>query len=93
MDVKERCPKRDNLGQEKTNGTKDAVNHPSYYNLGIECIEVIRSLGWWREFCLGNVLKYVMRAGEKDSAKELEDLQKASWYLEYVIEQLKGREQ
>lgn len=68
----------------------EQVNHPAHYNVGIECIEVIRSLGWWKPFCLSNVLKYVMRAGEKDPAKEIEDLQKASWYLDYVIERLKA---
>ena len=62
--------------------TKDLVNHPPHYNLGnFEVIEIIedRQLG----FHLGNVLKYICRAGEKDSSKYVEDLEKAAWYFCY----------
>lgn len=37
-------------------------------------------------FCRGNIIKYVTRAGKKDLTKELEDLQKAKEYLEREIE-------
>ena len=63
----------------------DNVNHPSYYNTGkIEVIDYIedQQLG----FHLGNVIKYVSRAGKKDPATEKQDLQKAMWYLEKYIE-------
>lgn len=63
----------------------DAVNHPSHYNQGkIEVIEFIedKQLG----FHLGNAVKYIARAGKKDSAKEVEDLQKAIWYIQRKIE-------
>ena len=64
---------------------KDAVTHPKHYNSGkIEVIEFIedQKLG----FHLGNVVKYVCRAGKKDAAKLLEDAQKAKWYLTRFIE-------
>jgi hypothetical protein len=39
-------------------------------------------------FNLGNAVKYILRAGKKDKAKEIEDLKKAKWYLEYHINHL-----
>jgi len=61
---------------------KEAVNHPSHYNVGkIEVIDIIED--WECSFCLGNVIKYVLRAPHKD--KELEDLKKARWYLDREI--------
>lgn len=64
----------------------EKVNHPSHYNSGqIEAIEVIED--WSLGFHLGNVIKYISRAGKKGS--ELEDLQKAKWYLDRYIEQYK----
>ena len=44
-------------------------------------------------FARGNVIKYVSRAGKKDSNKELEDLKKASWYLNREIERLNKEEE
>ena len=61
----------------------DAVNHPSHYTYGkIEVIEYIedKKLGYH----LGNVVKYVSRAGHKNNA--VEDLKKARWYLNREIE-------
>ena len=58
----------------------DPVNHPSHYTAGkIEVIDFIedQKLGYH----LGNVVKYICRAGRKDSAKIVEDLLKARWYL------------
>lgn len=71
----------------------DAVNNPSHYtDSKIEVIDYIedKRLG----FCLGNVIKYVSRAGKKRSAdksdkeKEIEDLKKARWYLDRRIYEL-----
>lgn len=60
------------------------VNHPSHYQRGgLEAIDVIES--WDLGFCLGNVVKYIARAGIKDPNKELEDLKKARWYLDRYI--------
>lgn len=62
--------------------TNDAVEHPSHYTYGrIECIDYITDKGF--DFCLGNVIKYVTRAGHKIDA--LEDLKKARWYLDREI--------
>lgn len=67
---------------------KDPVNHPSHYG-GDTTYEVIKVItAWGLGFDLGNVTKYVARAGKKDPAKELEDLRKASFYLNHRITQL-----
>ena len=66
----------------------DPVNHPSHYTDGkIEVIDFIedKKLG----FHLGNAVRYVSRAGKKDKSKEIEDLEKAVWYIQRRIEQLK----
>lgn len=62
----------------------EQVNHPSHYggeNNPYEAIKVIEA--WELNFCLGNVVKYVARAGKKQS--KLEDLKKALWYLEREV--------
>ena len=59
---------------------QNQVNHPSHYNQGkIEVIEFIedQKLGFNR----GNAVKYTCRAGKKDPSKEVQDLEKAIWYL------------
>ena len=62
----------------------EAINHPSHYADGkIEVIDFIDDKKL--NFNLGNVVKYVARAGKKDKSKELEDLKKALWYLEREI--------
>ena len=63
---------------------KETVNHPSHYNQGIEAIDVIES--WGLNFSLGNAIKYILRAPHK--GKELEDLNKAKWYIEREIKRL-----
>ena len=65
----------------------DPVDHPSHYNTGnIEVIDFIED----KEFGYheSNVIKYVSRARHK--GKELEDLRKASWYLNRRIKQLES---
>jgi hypothetical protein len=60
----------------------DPVNHPSHYTFGaIEVIEVIED--WDLGYHLGNAVKYIARSPHKGS--ELEDLQKARWYLDRAI--------
>ncbi len=66
-----------------------AVTHPSHYNSGkIEVIEAIED--WGLNFSRGNAVKYVARAGKKDSSKEAEDLEKAVWYIQREIERVKA---
>lgn len=62
------------------------VNHPPHYNGGtIEVIDFIEDHGFG--FNLGNVIKYVSRAGRKNNT--VEDLEKAKWYLKREIKRLK----
>lgn len=66
----------------------DNVNHPSHYTDGkIEVIDFIedKKLNFHR----GNAVKYIARAGKKDKFKEVEDLEKAAWYINREIERLK----
>jgi hypothetical protein len=64
---------------------------PGYYGGKDNPYEVFRVLEEWgldKDFYLGNVIKYVARAGKKDPAKYKEDLQKAVVYLQKRIESL-----
>lgn len=62
----------------------DEVNHPSHYTSGgIETIDFIEAKEL--PYHLGNVIKYVSRAGKKNPSKTIEDLQKAKWYLDRYI--------
>lgn len=63
----------------------DAVNHPSHYTRGkIEVIDFIEDQQL--PYHLGNVVKYVARAGYKGD--KLEDLKKARWYLDRYINEV-----
>jgi len=64
----------------------DDVNHPLHYggNTTYETIKVIDA--WKLGFCLGNCVKYISRAGKKNRETEIEDLQKALWYLQHEID-------
>ena len=67
----------------------DPVNSPSHYTAdpsGVECIEITRH----RNFNIGNAIKYIWRAGLKDSDKDIQDLRKAIWYLQDEINRLNG---
>lgn len=65
----------------------DPVNHPSHYKgNGIETIDVIEGFGLG--FHLGNVVKYILRAGRKDHI--VQDLRKARWYLDRDIKRQEG---
>ena len=62
---------------------REMVDHPSHYNQGkIEVIDAIED--WDLNFCEGNVVKYVARSRHKGEA--LQDLKKAQWYLNRLIE-------
>ncbi len=67
----------------------DMVNSPPHYNqTGIECIHAISAATdtGFKYYLQGNVMKYLWRFDYKD--KPLEDLQKAKWYLEKLIEEV-----
>ena len=72
----------------------DSVNHPAHYNShpsGIECIEIARH----HNFNIGNAIKYLWRAGLKseegmeDADKQVEDLNKAIWYINDEIKRIR----
>ncbi len=73
--------------------SKEHVNHPTHYggeNNPYEAIKVIDA--WDLGFSLGNTVKYISRAGKKESDKELQDLKKAMWYLQHHIENLEKKQ-
>lgn len=73
---------------------KEKVNHPSHYQhpSGVECIDIVRHY----TFSVGNAIKYLWRAGlkteegYKDWEKEIEDLEKAKFYINDRINQIKN---
>jgi hypothetical protein len=66
----------------------DLVNHPPHYRVGgVETIDFIEAKDL--NYRLGNVVKYVSRAGKKDS-DPVQDLEKAAWYLQREITARKG---
>ena len=70
-------------------GNVDMVNNPPHYNqTGIECIHAISAATetGFKYYLQGNILKYLWRFDYKD--KPLEDLQKAKWYLDKLIEEV-----
>ena len=76
---------------ENEENKNDPVNHTSHYTDGkIEVIDYIEDKGL--DFCLGNAVKYISRAGKKDQEKEIEDLRKAAWYINRRIEELLEKE-
>lgn len=71
--------------QLSSSSSHDPVNRPAHYTVGgIETIDYIEAKQL--NYHLGNVVKYVSRAGKKGVA--LEDLKKARWYLEREIQRL-----
>jgi len=67
--------------------TIDAVNHPPHYTAhpsGIEAIQITEHYN----FCMGNAIKYIWRAGLKGDA--VQDLEKAAWYLNREIARIKS---
>lgn len=68
----------------------DKVDHPSHYGGKENPYEAIKVIEAWNlGFHLGNVVKYISRAGKKHD-RVLEDLKKARWYLDRQIEQMEG---
>lgn len=66
--------------RKEVSNPKHYTSHPS----GIECIEITRH----HNFNIGNVIKYIWRAGLKDKEPSLKDLEKAKWYLEDEIKKI-----
>ena len=67
----------------------NTVNNPKHYGGADNTYEVIKVIEAWElGFNLGNAIKYIARAGKKDAAKGIEDLQKAEWYIKRQIENI-----
>ena len=84
---------KDTETQPATATEHDAVNHPHHYTShpsGVECIQITRHYC----FAIGNAIKYLWRAGLKQDVgtppkeKEIQDLEKAIWYINDRIKQL-----
>ena len=82
-----------NTGINRLSPMEDKVNRPSHYTghpSGVECIDITE----YYDFCVGNAIKYLWRAGLKkedgvsDKEKEIEDLKKAAYYIDRKIKQL-----
>ena len=84
-------PKRPDIFEELKKSTNDMVNHPKHYKAknGMEVIDVIEAftvnLSGYEATHTGNVIKYICRWKEKNG---LEDLKKAQWYLNRLIENI-----
>ena len=73
-----------------TTKSTDAVNHPKHYTShpsGVECIAITEHMN----FCLGNAVKYLWRAGLKSSVP-IEDLKKAVWYIRREIARIEDEQ-
>lgn len=72
---------------------KEMVNHPNHYGGKDNVYEVVKVCEAWgldKDAYIFNVVKYVARAGKKDTDKELQDMKKALWYLNRKIERLES---
>lgn len=76
----------DNVSVMDVNQFNDTVHNPSHYQIanGVEVIDLTENLN----FCRGNAIKYLARAGKKNPDKEIEDLLKAKWYVEREIDRI-----
>lgn len=67
----------------------EKVNHPAHYGGAENTYEAIKIIEAWNlNFCLGNAIKYILRAGKKDK-NHVQDLEKALWYLSRELSQFK----
>lgn len=75
--------------------SKEAVNHPDHYQseTGLETIDIIEAVTFdlkgVEAFDIGNAIKYLCRFTKKNG---LEDLKKASWYLNHAIDHIEKLE-
>jgi hypothetical protein len=79
-------------GEERRSGEdrRASVDHPEHYggeDNPYEAIKVIEA--WDLNFNLGNTVKYISRLGKKPGADYIDDLEKALWYLQREVDNLK----
>ena len=77
-----------NVAQEEANEVPDAINPTHYqgFSNGAQVVDITEHLSFNR----GSAVKYLARAGKKDPAKEIEDLEKSLWYTQRELDRLKG---
>ena len=77
-----------NVAQEETNEKPDAINPPHYqgFSNGAQVVDITEHLS----FSAGSAIKYLARAGKKDPAKHVEDLEKAAWFVQREIQRVKA---
>ena len=88
---RETCPTAKEIDLSKRIVTLDEGPRPNYYGGKDNAYEVFRVLEAWeldQDFYLGNVIKYLARAGKKNKSTKKEDLQKALVYLQRRIDTL-----
>ena len=74
------------MNDHKENTMNDPIN-PDYYDAGgRQLIDLLEGM----QFSRGSAVKYLVRAGVKNPATELEDLMKAQWYVNREIARLEG---
>lgn len=69
-----------------SSASSDDVNHPTHYTAykGLEIIDLTEQMNFNR----GNAVKYVARAGLKNPETEVQDLEKAIWYIQREIQRI-----
>lgn len=84
------CAGYENVAAEDIGPEDDVVNHPRHYTVykGVEVIQLTEQMNFNR----GNAVKYIARAGLKNPATEIEDLEKARWYIDREIKRLKEKD-
>ena len=66
------------------------VDHPAHYTTGkIEVIDYIEDQGFGKGFCLGNAIKYISRAGKKETESIESDIEKSIWYLKRYLQEIR----
>lgn len=73
-------------------GVEASDIRPKHYGGEENPFEPIKIIEHYKlDFHLGNSVKYVLRAGKKDPDKEIEDLEKAIWYMSRKVQKLKDK--
>ena len=74
------------MNNHKESTMTDPIN-PDYYDAGgRQLIDLLEGM----QFSRGSAVKYLVRAGLKNPATELEDLRKAAWYIQREITRIEG---
>lgn len=81
--IQSNMPSLEEFIKDVTKGPKGtAVDGPEHYN-GYQVLDAICDAGFGRGFCLGNAVKYILRAGKKGDQQQ--DLEKAEFYLKWYL--------